>query len=151
MAKSKETFNKKEKEKKRLKERQEKRDRMEQRKANSVKGKSLDDMMAYIDENGNISSTPPDPKKKKVFAVEEIQIGVPKEEAGDGMEEPRQGKVSFFNHEKGFGFIIDKKTGERVFVHANQLTEQIEENDEVTYEVEMGFKGPSALDVKRIK
>ena len=151
MAKSKETFNKKEKEKKRLKERQEKKDRMEQRKANSVKGKSLDDMVAYIDENGNISSTPPDPKKKKVFMVEEIQIGVPKEEVGDGIEEPRQGKVSFFNQAKGFGFIIDKKTGERVFVHANQLTEQIEENDEVTYEVEMGFKGPSALDVKRIK
>ena len=67
MAKSKETFNKKEKEKKRLKERQEKKERMEYRKANATKGKSLDDMMAYIDENGNISSTPPDPKKKRVL------------------------------------------------------------------------------------
>ena len=151
MAKSKETFNKKEKEKKRLKERQEKKERMEYRKANATKGKSLDDMMAYIDENGNISSTPPDPKKKRVYSVEEIQIGVPKEEAGDGMDEPRQGKVSFFNQAKGFGFIIDKKNGERIFVHANQLTEQIAEDDEVTYEVEMGFKGLSALDVKKIK
>ena len=151
MAKSKETFNKKEKEKKRLKEKQEKRERMEQRKANATKGKSLDDMMAYIDENGNISSTPPDPKKKKVFAVEEIEIGVPKEVEADPADAIRQGTVSFFNEEKGFGFIKDGKIGERIFVHANQLKEQIAENDEVTYEVEMGFKGPSALDVKRIK
>ena len=124
---------------------------MEQRKANATKGKSLDDMMAYIDENGNISSTPPDPKKKKVFAVEEIEIGVPKEVEADPADAIRQGTVSFFNEEKGFGFIKDGKTGERIFVHANQLKEQIAENDEVTYEVEMGFKGPSALDVKRIK
>jgi cold shock CspA family protein len=151
MAKSKETFNKKEKEKKRLKERQEKRERMEHRKANAVKGKSLDDMIAYIDEDGNISSTPPDPKKKKIFAVEEIQIGVPKEEEGDAIEDIREGTVSFFNQEKGFGFIKDGKTGERIFVHANQLQEQIAEDDKVTYEVEMGFKGPSALDVKKIK
>jgi len=65
MAKSKETFGKKEKEKKRLKERQEKHEKMEERKANARKGKSLEDMMAYIDEDGNISSTPPDPKKEK--------------------------------------------------------------------------------------
>ena len=83
MAKSKETFNKKEKEKKRLKQRQEKREKMEERKANAKKGQSLDDMMAYIDEDGNISSTPPDPKKKKLFNVEDIQIGVPKFEETD--------------------------------------------------------------------
>jgi cold shock CspA family protein len=151
MAKSKETFNKKEKEKKRLKERLDKKERMEQRKANAVKGKSLDDMMAYIDENGNIVSSPPDPKKKRVYAVEEIEIGVRKEEEGSGIEEPRQGTVSFFNQAKGFGFIKDGKTGERIFVHANQLNEQITEEDQVTYEVEMGFKGLSAIDVKKIK
>lgn len=65
MARSKETFNKREKEKQRQKEKMEKKERMEERKANAVKGKSLDDMLAYIDENGNITSTPPDPKKKK--------------------------------------------------------------------------------------
>lgn len=151
MAKSKETFNKKEKEKKRLKERQEKKQRMEYRKANAVKGKSLDDMIAYIDEDGNISSTPPDPKKKKIFAVEEIQIAVPKEAEVDAVKVTHQGVVSFFNQAKGFGFIKDGTSGERIFVHINQLQEQIAEDDEVTYEVEIGFKGPSALDVKKIK
>lgn len=60
MAKSKDTYSKKEKEKKRLKQREEKKEKMEQRKANPSKGKSLDDMLAYIDENGNITSSPPD-------------------------------------------------------------------------------------------
>ena len=65
MAKSQETFGKKEKEKKRKKLQQEKREKMEDRKANFKKGKTLDEMMAYIDENGNISSSPPDPRKRK--------------------------------------------------------------------------------------
>jgi len=67
MAKSKITFNKREKEKQRQQVKQQKREKMEERKANGNKGKSLDDMMAYIDEDGNISSTPPDQKKKKNF------------------------------------------------------------------------------------
>lgn len=60
MSKSKETFNKREKEKKRLQHRQEKLEKMQQRKALEKKGKSLDDMIAYIDENGNITSIPPE-------------------------------------------------------------------------------------------
>src|SRR5215467_12022555 len=91
MAKSKETFGKKEKEKKRLKQRQEKLEKMEERKANAKKGKSLDEMMAYIDENGNLSSTPPDPKKKIVFKQEDMNAGVPRHEEE---EVERQGIVS---------------------------------------------------------
>lgn len=59
MAKSKETFEKRAKEKKRQKQREDKREKMEQRKANASKGKSLTEMLAYVDENGNISDTPP--------------------------------------------------------------------------------------------
>ena len=65
MARSKETFNKREKEKKRLKKQQEKREKMEERKAQKVS--SFEQMLAYVDENGNLSSTPPDPKKRKVL------------------------------------------------------------------------------------
>ena len=67
MARSKETFNKREKEKKRLKKQQEKREKMEERKANAQKVSSFEQMLAYVDENGNLSSTPPDPKKRKVL------------------------------------------------------------------------------------
>ncbi len=59
MARSKETYNKREKEKKRLRARVEKEEKKQQRKQNSNKGKGLDDMLAYIDENGNLSATPP--------------------------------------------------------------------------------------------
>ncbi|MFL5772102.1 MAG: cold-shock protein [Flavisolibacter sp.] len=149
MAKSQETFGKKEKQKKKLKERQDKKDKMEERKANAKKGKSLDEMMAYLDENGNITSTPPDPSKKKTFNVEDMQIGVPKQQPADPEEAFRTGVVTFFNDDKGFGFINDLRTQERVFVHINQLTEPIRENDKVRFEVEMGPKGPSALRVKK--
>jgi cold shock CspA family protein len=150
MAKSKESFNKKEKEKKRLKQRQDKQEKKEERKSHAKKGKSLDEMMAYIDENGNISSTPPDPNKMKTFNQEDMQIGVPKYEPNEE-DAIRKGVVSFFNDAKGFGFINDSVTRERVFVHVNKLTEQLRENDKVTFEVEMGPKGPSAINIQKIK
>lgn len=149
MAKSQETFNKKEKEKKRLKQRQEKKEKMEERKANP-KSNSLDDMMAYLDENGNLSSTPPDPKKKKVFNPEDMQISVPKYEEGEAADTIRKGVVSYFNESKGFGFINDAQSGERIFVHINQLTEPINENEKVNFEVEHGPRGLSAINVRKL-
>ncbi|GEO11389.1 cold-shock protein [Segetibacter aerophilus] len=149
MGKSQETFAKKEKEKKKLKQRQDKQEKMEERKANGKKGKSLDEMMAYIDENGNISSTPPDPKKKKVFKQEDMMIGVPKQEPVNEADLIRTGVVTFFNDAKGFGFIKDLVTQESVFIHVNQLQEPIKENEKVIFEVEMGPKGPSAINVKK--
>ncbi len=149
MGKSQETFAKKEKEKKKLKQRQDKEEKMDERKANARKGKSLEEMLAYIDENGNISSTPPDPRKKKVFKQEDVQISVPKTEAPDPADLIRKGVVTFFNGDKGFGFIKDLETQESVFIHVNQLQEPIKENDKVIFEVEMGPKGPSAVNVKK--
>ena len=145
-----ETFNKKEKEKKRLKKQQEKKEKAEERKATNTKGKSLDQMMAYIDENGNISSTPPDPTKKKKFNLDDIQIGVAKQVASDEPVGPRKGSVTFFNESKGYGFIKDQDTQESIFVHINGLVDPIKENDKVTFEVEQGQKGPNAVSVKKI-
>ena len=83
MARSQTTFNKKEREKKKLQKKKEKQARREERKANSSDG-SLDSMMAYLDENGNITDTPPDPNAKpnKVKASD-IEIGIPKKEKED--------------------------------------------------------------------
>lgn len=149
MAKSGGTFGKKEKEKKRLKQQQEKAEKMAERKANAKKGKSLDEMMAYIDEEGNITDTPPDPKKKKDISLEDIQIGVPRYVEED--EDPtRTGVVSFFNEAKGFGFIKDSQTQESVFVHVNQLSERIIEGNQVSFEVEKGPRGLNAVNVKKL-
>jgi cold shock CspA family protein len=139
--------NKREKEKQRQKEKQEKREKMEERKASQTKGKSLDDMLAYIDENGNITSTPPDPEKKKVFNAEDIEIGVPKGRAVD--EDPiKEGKIDYFNGSKGFGFII-QSDGEKIFFHINQTTYPVREGDVVNYTVERGPKGYNAVGVAK--
>ena len=145
-----ETINKKNKEKQRLKEKQDKAEKMQERKANAKKGKSLDEMMAYLDENGNLSATPPDPRKAKVFRQEDMQTSVPKLEDRPEEDSLRTGTVNFFNDTKGFGFIKDGLKGQSVFVHANQLTERITENDKVSYEVQMGHKGLNAINVKKI-
>jgi cold shock CspA family protein len=149
MAKSKETFNKREKEKQRQQQKRQKREKMEERKANGSKSKSLDDMMAYIDENGNITSTPPDPSRKKTFKAEEIEIGVPKQSA-EAEDEANSGIVDYFNTSKGFGFIKDNQTGERLFFHVNQLQESIDERDKVTYDIEKGPKGFNAVNIKKL-
>jgi cold shock CspA family protein len=144
-----ETQGKKEKEKKKQKNRQDKEQRKEERKANNNKGKGLDSMMAYVDEDGNLSDVPPDPRKKKEINLEDIQLGAAKQVASD-VEVIRNGVVTFFNEAKGYGFINDLKSQESVFVHVNQLSGPLKERDKVTFEVEPGPKGLNAIKVKKI-
>jgi cold shock CspA family protein len=144
-----ETFNKKEKEKKRQQKQKEKEERKAERKANAKTGQSLEEMMAYVDENGNISSKPPDPTKKLVFNENEIVLGSRNIE-GMVTNTVRKGRVTFFNAAKGYGFIKDIKTQESIFVHSNALTVAIKENDTVSFETVNGFKGLSAVNVQLV-
>jgi cold shock CspA family protein len=148
LGRSTETFSKKEREKARSRKAKEKKEKAEDRKANGSKGKSLEDMMAYIDEHGNITSTPPDPSKKIRVNAADIQTGVAKKEDVP-YDTVRNGIVSFFNEAKGYGFIKDMQTQESVFVHINSLTEPLKENNLVTFETEQGQKGLSAINVKK--
>lgn len=150
MARSQNTFNKREKEKKRLQKRKEKQEKKEERKANATTG-ALDEMMAYVDEFGNITDTPPDPTvKKKEVKASSIEIGVPKKEREDITAE-RRGKVAFFNDSKGYGFINQDGTQERYFVHINGLIDQVQEGDKVSFQLEKGAKGMNAIEVKILK
>ncbi|WP_143310904.1 cold-shock protein [Chitinophaga vietnamensis] len=147
MGKQETSSNKKEHEKKKQQRKQEKEERRNERQASKNKGKSLEDMMAYIDEFGNITSTPPDPSKRAEIKAEDIQIGVSRRQ--DEPEELiRTGIVTFFNESKGFGFIKDLKTQESIFVHVRGLIDRVKENSKVVFEVEMGPKGPNAVNVK---
>lgn len=149
MGRSSETFRKKELEKQKVRQRQDKAEKMQERKANGQK-KSLSDMIAYLDENGNLSATPPDPKMKRVFSLEEIQIQTPKEEERqEEVNAVKTGVVTYFSLSKGYGFVKDSQTGESAFVHVNQLSHQIKENDKVEYETERGHKGLNAVNVKK--
>lgn len=149
MGRSQETFNKKEVRNKKEKKRKEKEKKRLARKENEKKG-SLDDMIAYVDEHGNLSSEAIDPTKKTEVKLEDIEIGVPKSDGHD-LDPIRKGVVSFFNDEKGYGFIRDMETKESVFVHINNVLEEIKEGNMVIYEVEMGHKGPAAVRVKIFK
>ena len=149
MGKSQETFRKKELEKQKIRQRQDKAEKMLERKANSQKGKGLDSMIAYLDDNGNLSSTPPDPRKKKVFLTEDVQIRTAKTEEREARA-IRAGIVTYFSNSKGFGFVKDEQTDESAFIHINQLSGQLQENDKVIYEVEPGHKGLNAINVKKV-
>ncbi|PRD48427.1 MULTISPECIES: cold-shock protein [Sphingobacterium] len=62
----------------------------------------------------------------------------------------KEGIVKFFNETKGFGFITPSEGGREIFVHSSGLTEDIRESDHVSFEVQDGQKGPSAVNVKLI-
>jgi len=151
MAKKQETFGKKEREKKRLKKREDKLKRKEERKNDNSKGAGFDNMIAYVDEFGQLTDTPPDPSKRVKIDASSIEIGIPKmEDREDAVDPIRKGKVSFFDSSKGFGFIMEQDTQEKFFVHVSGLTEEVVENDKVSFELERGQKGMNAVRVKKI-
>ena len=83
-------------------------------------------------------------------------IGPNREAMGDLADEATSvielsGVIKWFDVSKGFGFIVDQETKESIFVHANGLVDQIKENSRVSFEVEMGQKGPNAVGVKLVK
>ncbi|MCF8459094.1 MAG: cold shock domain-containing protein [Flavobacteriales bacterium] len=149
MGRSQETFGKKEREKKKAKKRK---DKEENKLARKEEGKSSwEDMIAYVDENGMITSTPPDPTvKKKVIKAEDIVLGIPQKDESE-VDPIRTGTVSFFNHDKGYGFIKDADNGDSMFVHINNVLEEIAEGNKVTFEVQPGLKGPEAAKVKVVR
>ncbi len=149
MARSQETFGKKEVRNKKEKKRKEKAAKRLARKEAEKKG-GLDDMMAYVDENGMLVDTPPDPSKKKKVKASDIELGVPSREA-EAYDPIRKGTVTFFNDSKGFGFIKDIETKESVFVHINNCIDEIGEDNLVSFEVEQGPKGLAAVRVKLSK
>lgn len=147
MARSQETFSKKEVRKKKEKKRKDKQQKKAQRKSEGKKN-TFDDMIAYVDEFGNITSTPPDPGKKTVIDAADIELDITKNKSDAADDFLRKGIVAFFNESKGYGFIRDLESNQRIFVHVNSLLEPVKENDIVVFETGKGPKGPSAMKVK---
>jgi cold shock CspA family protein len=151
MARPQGTFNKKELEKKRMQKRKEKLERKEERKANAQEGQSWENMIAYVDENGNITTTPPDPTKKKAAIKTDDIVTGSRNISSHQVNTVKTGRVTFFNNSKGFGFIEDAESGERIFVHSNDLTSPIKENDLVAFETGRGVKGLKAIGVRLVE
>jgi cold shock CspA family protein len=149
MGRSQETSNKKEVKNKKDKKRKEKE---KKRLIKKETGKSsFDDMIAYVDEFGMISSTPPDPNKKIQVEANGIELGATKNDSSQKNDFIRKGVVTFFNDSKGFGFIRDMENNQSVFVHVNNLLEAVKENNIVSFEIGKGPKGLTALKVKLFK
>lgn len=147
MARSQESNNKKDVRNKKAKKRKDK-EQKKQAKKDNERNNSLDDMIAYVDKNGNITDTPPDPNQEEEVNLEDIEVSVPKDDTKDKQDPVRRGVITYFNDAKGFGFIRDTETKEDVFVHVNNMLEDLRQGNTVTFEVEMGNKGPVAVQVK---
>lgn len=138
------SYNKREIEKKKQEKRLEKLKRKEERKANAGSG-SFDDMIAYVDENGRITDTPPDPVRKMEIDIDNIEVSTPKKEEEAVVE--LKGVVDSFNADKGYGFIKNLTNSEKFFFHISSAPAHIEEGDKVTYELERGKKGMNAVNL----
>ncbi len=146
MAKS-NSFNKREIEKNKQKKREEKRKRREERK--STPADSFEDMIAYVDEFGVITDTPPEQNEIEEIELEDIEISTPKLEEEE-VESILRGYVDFFNYNKGFGFIKQKDKNTTFFFHISNADTDIVEGNEVSFELEQGERGLNAINVKKI-
>ncbi len=140
------SFSKKEYAKKKIQKLKEKAQRREARKSSNNKGKDLESMFAYVDENGHLQNTPPTLRKSEVN-LEDIQLGAAPKIA----ESPiKTGTVETFLIEKGFGFIReDEGHGENIFFHSSDLLNILKPNDRVTFEKENSPKGYRAIQIKK--
>ncbi len=148
MARSQETYNKKEVRFRKEKKRKEKEKKRLERRTVVKDGNTLDNMIAYVDENGRITSRKPDPGTRTKVKAEEIEISVPRRQSEGPVKNIRQGIITFYNESKGFGFIRDLENQKSVFVHVNDMEDMMGETSRVTFEVEQGVRGTKAVHVK---
>ncbi|WP_336515651.1 cold shock domain-containing protein [Pollutibacter soli] len=144
------SWNKKERDNKKKQERKQKEEKKKERKEQSGK-KGMDDMMAYLDENGNLTSVPPDPNNKVEFSLDDIEISVPKQEELSPEDLIRKGVITFFNSAKGFGFVEDSENRQRIFVHQSSANTLLQEGMRISFEIERGPKGYTAVNVSAAK
>ncbi len=149
MAKSKQTFQKSDREKKKQLKLKEKSERREIRKQNSLKGKGMESMMAYVDHNGQLSSTPPDPKLKVEIKAEDILLG-PQSFVRESVTTLKTGRVAIYITEKRYGFIKDGLSQEKIFFHESDTNTPVKEGALVSFETKSGPKGMAAVNITAI-
>lgn len=140
------SFSKKENSKKKTKKQQDKVLRREDRKANNNKGKSLDDMIVYVDVNGNFTSTPPHLQNRDEDLAKARKSVVTN--PNENEDTVFTGIVTYFS-EKGYGFISEEKTNENIFFHHGELNQDVKKHDKVSYKKENSPKGYRAVDIKK--
>ena len=140
-------MNKKELNKVKEQKKKDKLKRKEERKA--IGSRSFEDMIAYVDENGNITDTPPDPEKKTEVSLESIAISSPKLEDMEPVQ--LKGRVEHFNADKGYGFIKDMGSQNKYFFHISNAPADIAEGNIVNFELEKGQRGMNAVSIEHLQ
>jgi cold shock CspA family protein len=146
-----ETWNKKERERNKQQKKKEKLERRQERKLANKGSHDPESMLAYVDENGNLSSKPVDPRKKVVMNVEDIEISVPRQREIHPDDLIQVGVVTLFKTDKGYGFIKNLETQESYFFHVKSLIDPVKENNKVSFEIEKGPKGLNAVNVRMVR
>lgn len=143
------SFNKKEIAKNKRQKKKEKLQKKEERKQQSPD--SFEDMIAYVDANGVITDTPPEPiQEEEKIELEDIEISIPRKEDDEEAGEPT-GRVDFYDETRGFGFIKEQHSVNKYFFHKSNAEDGITEGHLVTFRLERGPKGMNAVDVKIIR
>lgn len=138
-----ETFSKKEREKKKRQIRLEKEQRKQERKEQSRNGNNMDEMMAYLDVEGNLTNLPPDQQPRHQRKPDNSNNS-----KNDGSF--RTGTIKFIDYKKGFGFIKDSVTQESIFVQTNVLPATVNKTGKVKFKTRQDSRGLSAIFVENI-
>ncbi|RLZ12349.1 cold-shock protein [Faecalibacter macacae] len=137
-----ESTSKKEKNKKKALKKLEKLNKREVRKEHNNKGKSLEEMIVYVDVLGNFTDVPPhlqdkeaDLKNNERLEVKDIIIN---------------GVVDNYNDAKGFGFIKVSNSTDKIFFHFKESREQLKVGDNVAFKKVLTEKGFKATQISKI-
>lgn len=137
-----ESYSKKEKNKKKALKKLEKSNKRELRKTVNNKGKSLEEMIVYVDVLGRLTDVHPDQQDQEKDLLDASQ-----ESKQDLMY---NGKISSYEKNKGYGFITQEKSNDRVFFHFKVLSEDVIVGDNVQFSKEMTEKGMRATRIIKI-
>jgi CspA family cold shock protein len=144
------SFSKKENLKKRAEKKKEKAMKREERKTQNNKGASLESMFAYVDEFGVLTTTPPDARNKIEINPEDILLGAKPIEEEEDNNLPKTGFVSYYS-DKGYGFITDDASKEKLFFHNSDATESLKMKDKVSFEIKRTPRGDNAVQLKKLQ
>ena len=148
------TYSKRDNEKKKQEKRVEKQKKKESRKLND-KPAGFDDMIAYVDENGRISSTPPSERNNDIVSRpnrehDRSNQNNDSEQRKNGNKLTElKGKVEYVNAEKGYGFIKETAQVDKYFFHVSGLLDAVQVGDAIVYDLERGKKGYSAVRIRK--
>ncbi|MGV0847262.1 cold shock domain-containing protein [Empedobacter falsenii] len=134
---------KKENSKKKALKKLEKLNKRENRKENNNKGKSLEDMIVYVDVLGNFTDVPPHLQDKEADLLNNKRL------ESDNRDVFIEGMVDIYNDSKGFGFIKVPTSNDKIFFHFKESKELLKVGDQVQFKKEMSEKGFRAIQISK--